>query len=320
MSARVAVIGASGWAGSRHVAAFVQAGARVTSLVDPSPATAELAARCGAEVVDDVAHLEPSEHELVVVSLPSSLQPDVVRSLLERGHRVLVEKPLAPGLAATASLAGVTGVDDRLMVGFTLRGHPAVERLRSWVAGGAPVAVSLRSVARKHAVESWRADPAEGGVLVVNGVHALDLAAHLLGSPARVLAVEESDRLYDAGVADHTAVTTRLGVTLVRLETYWSPWDNPEGLNDGDWDLTVDLVAPHGRRLWRNDRMHCWDRDGGYDVVEFGSLDLFKVQADAALVFATGGQPPAGFADALATARLVDAIARDGRTAKVVAE
>lgn len=309
MSARVAVVGASGWAGSRHVTAFADAGARIAALADPSPRTAELARLHGARLLADARELTPEEVDLVVVALPSSLQPGVCRALLERGHRVLVEKPLAPGLAETAAMAEVPGVDERLMVGFTLRGHPAVAQLREWTAQERPVAMSVRSVARKRAVDSWRADPAEGGVLVVNGVHALDLAVHLLGADAEVRSVQSGTRLYGAGVADYVSAEAVLGGTVLRLETYWSPWENDEGLNAGDWDLAVDLVAPHGRRMWRNGTLRAWERDGAGAEQRFGELDLFRVQADAALAFAAGSPAPAGFRDALAVARLVDALA-----------
>jgi predicted dehydrogenase len=314
MTARIAVVGASGWAGSRHVAAFAEAGARVAALVDPSPRTAELAAVHDARPLTDVAELTPDEVDLVVVALPSSLQPAVCRELLGAGHRVLVEKPLAPGLADTVALADVPGIDERLMVGFTLRGHPAVAALRDWVAAERPVAMTVRSVARKRAVDSWRANPAEGGVLVVNGVHALDLALHLLGTRATVRSVDTGSRLYAAGVADHVATSVDLGGTLLRLETYWSPWELEEGLNAGDWDLTVDLVAPHGRRLWRNAALSAWERDSAARVTPLGEHDLFRVQADAALAFAGGAPAPAGFRDALAVARLVDAITAAERT------
>jgi len=313
MTARIAVVGASGWAGSRHVAGFADAGARIAALIDPSPRTAALAEVHGARVLPDVAELSQDQVDLVVVALPSSMQPAVCRTLLEAGYRVLVEKPLAPGLAATEALADVPGIEERLMVGFTLRGHPAVPALRKWIAQERPVGVSIRSVARKRVVEDWRADPAEGGVLVVNGVHALDLALHLLGTDARVHAVDSGSRLYGAGVADYVATTVDLGGTLVRLETYWSPWELDEGLNAGDWDLTVDLVAPHGRRVWRNATLRAWERDRPSVVTSLGEHELFRVQADAALAFAGGAPAPAGFQDALAVARLVDAIADAGR-------
>ena len=49
---RIAVIGAAGWAGSRHVKAFHALGARVVALIDPSPHVCTAARAVGAEVLD----------------------------------------------------------------------------------------------------------------------------------------------------------------------------------------------------------------------------------------------------------------------------
>lgn len=48
---RVAVVGAAGWAGSRHARAFAKAGASVTHLVEKDERAALLAPELGAQVV-----------------------------------------------------------------------------------------------------------------------------------------------------------------------------------------------------------------------------------------------------------------------------
>jgi hypothetical protein len=51
-AARITVIGAAGWAGSRHVQAFHALGASVVALVDPIPQVRTFALAVGAEVLD----------------------------------------------------------------------------------------------------------------------------------------------------------------------------------------------------------------------------------------------------------------------------
>ena len=58
---RIAVVGAAGWAGSRHVEAFHALGARVVALVDPSPHVPTVARAVGAEVLDSPAQLDADE-------------------------------------------------------------------------------------------------------------------------------------------------------------------------------------------------------------------------------------------------------------------
>lgn len=310
MTARIAIVGASGWAGSRHVAAFAAEGATIAVLIDPSPLTADLAAEHGAAVLPSVDDLRLDDIDLVVVSLPTSMQPSVVGGLLERGFRVLEEKPMASTAADAAELADAPGVRERLMVGYTLHQHPAAGLLRTWLAGVTPVTVSARSVARKRSVESWRANPAEGGVVVVNGIHAIELVSSLFDAEPTVRAADASSGLYGSGVPEYVAATLEFeGGPLFRLETYWGPWDNTEGLNAGDWDLTVDVVAREGRFLWRNDSVSVWSRDGGEERTTFEPTDLFLEQARLALQFAAGLPPVIGFDAALRATRITDAIA-----------
>ena len=146
---RVAVIGAAGWAGSRHAEAFHELGADVVALIDPSPRVRELAHTVGAAVLSSYADLSPDAVDLVVVSLPSSAQPEVTAELLRRGFRVLVEKPIGSSSDNAAILADVDGIDESLMVGYTLHQHPAAKELAEWVASSTVVSVSIRSAARK---------------------------------------------------------------------------------------------------------------------------------------------------------------------------
>lgn len=306
---RVAVVGAAGWAGSRHVSGFARAGARLVGLVDPGPGTADLARRWSTGVLRSVDDVDPAAVDLAVVALPTRAQPGVCAHLLERGLRVLSEKPVAVDPAGAAVLATVPDVERRLQVAYLLHQHPAVGLLREWTRSADVVSVSVRTVARKRTVDSWRADPGEGRVLVVNAVHAIELVASLFPGEVDVVDRWDSSRLYGSGVPELVHATYQVrGGPRVRIETYWSPWDNDEGLNDGDFDLTVDLVAPQGRRLWRNWRLRSWDRDGEERVRRFTPFDLFQAQAIDALSFARGGPPRVGFRQSLRATEIAAAL------------
>jgi predicted dehydrogenase len=311
-AARIAVIGAAGWAGSRHVAAFYAHGARVVALIDPSPRTSALARGVGAEVLASADRLRPTDVDLVVVSLPSSMQPEVSAHLLRRGFRVLVEKPIGSSAANAAVLAELDNVDDALMVGYTLHHHPVAKELAKWIACSDVISVSVRSAARKLEVDSWRAAPDEGGVAVVNGIHGIEFAASLFPGQATVRSSYTSDRLHHALVPDYAAATlTFEGGPLLRLETYWNPWDHTTGLNHNDWSFEMDVIAHEGRRLWSNWSLHEWDRLGSETVHHFPEVDLFFEQAGAALRFAHGEPPTVGYRQALRATELGDAIVRN---------
>ena len=311
---RIAVIGAAGWAGSRHVEAFRALGGRIVALIDPSPHVQSMARTVGAEVFDSPARLHADEVDLVVVSLPSSLQPRVSADLLRRGLRVLVEKPVGSSSANAAVLGEIPNIEDDLMVGYTLHHHPVAAALSAWVASATVISISVRSAARKSAIDSWRAAPDEGGVAVVNGIHAIEYAASLFPGEATVHSTYHSDQLHRASVSDYTAATLTFGASpLFRLETYWNPWVHTTGLNRNDWSLEVDVIAHEGRRVWSNWSLHAWDRLGSETVHHFPEVDLFVEQAKKALRFAGGDQPVVGYRQALRATEIADEILRKGR-------
>ncbi|ROQ60387.1 putative dehydrogenase [Rathayibacter sp. PhB152] len=304
---RVAVIGAAGWAGSRHVHAFHELGADLVALIDPSPLALELAREVDAEVLDSADSLAVDDVDLVVVSLPTSAQPEVVAALLQRGFRVLTEKPIGSSAANAAVLGEIESIDDALMVGYTLHHHPIARALAEWVATVEVVSVSVRSAARKLSLDSWRTAPEEGGVAVVNGIHALEYVSSLFLGEVAVQSSYAASGLHGTAAPDYAAATmTFADGPLFRLETYWNPWNHTSGLNRNDWSLEIDVVAREGRRLWSNWALHEWDRGGSESIRHVPETDLFLDQARAALDFARGGRPVVGYRQALRATDLAD--------------
>lgn len=313
---RVAVVGAAGWAGSRHARAFAKAGASVTHLVEKDERAALLAPELGAQVVPTVKELPSDDLDLAVVALPTTLQPAICADLLNRGIRVLTEKPVAADAEGAAVLATASGVNERLMVGYTLHQHPAVEILSQWVRDNDVIAVNVRSVAHKDNIDLWRSDPKEGGVAVVNGIHAIELVSSWFEGDPDVLAASASSSLYGSAVPEHVlSILEFPRGPVFSLQSYWSPWQEPQGLNQGDWSLTIDVLATDGRMLWSNDSLRFWDRDGSQHEQDFEPSDLFLRQAEAALRFCAGGMPAVTFAQALRATQIADAI-RKARPSK----
>jgi predicted dehydrogenase len=306
---RVAVVGAAGWAGSRHAGAFAAAGAHVTALVDKDDRAYPLAQELGAVLLPSTEALRPEHLDLVVVALPTTMQPDVCADLLSRGLRVLTEKPVAADAEGAAVLAAASGVSERLMVGYTLHQHPAAPVVSQWVRDHDVVAVSVRSVAHKQKVDSWRADPKEGGVAVINGIHAIELVSSWFDGDPKVLATSASSSLYGSPVPEHVVATLEFPEgTVFNLQSYWSPWQQSQGLNQGDWSLTIDVLASTGRMLWSNDSLHAWERDGSQYEKTFDPSDLFLRQAESALRFCSGETPAVTFAQALRATEIADAL------------
>ena len=306
---RVAVVGAAGWAGSRHARALAVAGAEVTVLVEKDERGSALAQELGSQLVPSTEELHPEDLDLVVVALRTTMQPAICADLLNRGFHVLTEKPVAADAEGAALLAAASGVNERLMVGYTLHQHPAAALVSQWISNKNVIAVSVRSVAHKHSVNAWRADPKEGGVAVVNGIHAIELVSSWFDGYPKVLATSPSSSLYGSPVPEHVVSTLEFPEGVIfTMQSYWSPWQEPQGLNQGDWSLTVDVLATEGRMLWTNDSLHVWERDGGRYETTFDPSDLFLRQAEAALKFCAGGTPPVSFPQALRATEIADAV------------
>jgi predicted dehydrogenase len=137
---RIAVVGAGYW-GSAHVRTVVANSRAHLSLVcDRSPESlgriehlaggARLTTR-----LEDV--LAARDIDGVIVATPSTTHAEIACRLLEEGHHVLVEKPLATNV--TDAIA-VTRAAERkgavLLVGHLMLYHPAVEFLRAVIDSG----------------------------------------------------------------------------------------------------------------------------------------------------------------------------------------
>lgn len=133
--------------------------------------------------------VECGDIDAVVVATPNNLLAPVSMAALKAGKHVLCEKPMAicvddaERMVETASGSGVT-----LMVGYTLRHHPAIAKARELLAScavGEPMFVRgcYGHGGRSGYEAEWRFDPeiSGGGELIDQGVHLIDLSRWFLG-------------------------------------------------------------------------------------------------------------------------------------------
>jgi predicted dehydrogenase len=127
---RVAVVGA-GEFGRNHVRVVKQSTrAELVAVVDSNAArAAEVAAANGCLALADARELA-GKADAAIVAVPTSAHADVGCALLEAGIDVLVEKPIAPDLAAADRLIQAAEVHNRILqVGHLERFNPAVVAL-----------------------------------------------------------------------------------------------------------------------------------------------------------------------------------------------
>uniref|UniRef100_A0A7C2NVC0 Gfo/Idh/MocA family oxidoreductase n=1 Tax=Schlesneria paludicola TaxID=360056 RepID=A0A7C2NVC0_9PLAN len=137
--------------------------------------------------------------DAAIVATPAPLHVPMSAQLLRAGVDVLVEKPLSHTLDGVAELAELVRQTGRvLMVGYTLRFHPLVRRLKEEVSAGTIGRVlSARFEIGQH-LPDWRpqidfresvtARPELGGGALLELSHEIDYAQWLLGPIAGVQA------------------------------------------------------------------------------------------------------------------------------------
>jgi predicted dehydrogenase len=214
MTLRVGILGA-GQVGQRHAIGFSHARAgAVVGYADVVVERAEaLAAEYGGDAFADRQRLLDQGLDVLVVGLPHSLHVEPVEEAAARGVHVLMEKPLATTLADARRIVAVCeehGV--KLGTGFVHRYRDEVEAARRWIEDGligAPQVVSASmNGQRSPELPAWvtREDVAGGGVLMYNGIHAVDRLRQLVGSEvtevsAQVRRYDERSELEDSAAA-----------------------------------------------------------------------------------------------------------------------
>jgi predicted dehydrogenase len=235
---RLAIVGA-GLIGRRH-AELVRAApeADLAAIVDPHPEAGAFAAACGVPWFPDIgAMLAGLRRERLIdgaiIATPNQLHVPHALACVAAGLPVLVEKPIADGVAAATRLveaAEAAGV--KLLVGHHRRHNPLVAEAKAAIGAGRLgdlVAVQATCWFRKpddYFAPAWRRETGAGPVFI-NLIHDIDLLRHLCGEIVSVQAIESGARRGFA-VEDTAAILLRfasgaLGTVNVS-DTVVAPW------------------------------------------------------------------------------------------------
>jgi predicted dehydrogenase/threonine dehydrogenase-like Zn-dependent dehydrogenase len=211
-SLRAGLIGAGSYARATFLPALASAGwtddlVAVTSTSGLS--ARHLAARNGVGLimpsVDDLLGL--SELDVVFILTRHDSHADLVAKALDAGKHVFVEKPLAlteDELAAVkAAYARTSG---HLTVGFNRRHSAAIDHARRMLgARSGPLAISYRVSAGVLPTTHWYADRRQGGRVLGEVCHFVDLCSWLVGeTPSSVHAV--GSQRGEAGLTEDIAI------------------------------------------------------------------------------------------------------------------
>ncbi|PZG45875.1 hypothetical protein C1I98_15085 [Spongiactinospora gelatinilytica] len=176
---RAAVIGL-GWAGSVHAQALARIdGVELVAVADTDPT--RRAAYPHLYQAADVTGLLGHDLDYCVVATPTATHEQVGLTLADAGINALIEKPLAPTLAAALRLAAA--FEQRGLVasvGHTERRNPAIAELATRLRAG-DFGDLYALATRRHSPFPDRIR--DTGVVSDIGIHDVDLIAYLTGRP-----------------------------------------------------------------------------------------------------------------------------------------
>jgi len=192
----VAVVGLG--IGIAHVRALRRLRDRFTlvAISDPDETRSEpVAERTHADVCSFEMLLQRDDIEIIHICTPPSMHLDHCLAALAAGKHVVCEKPVVGSLADIDRLAAAEAASDcRLMPIFQYRYGNGLQQVKALVDAGvagraytSSVEVAWRRRADYYAVP-WRGRRATefGGVLLSQGVHALDMLTYIVGAPRQV--------------------------------------------------------------------------------------------------------------------------------------
>ena len=152
----------------------------------------------------------------VVIATRHATHASLAASALRAGKHVFVEKPLClseaelDDVALALDEARAAGHDPCLMVGFNRRFAPHARALRAAFADrGAPMVIGYRVNAGSVPIDSWLADPAEGGRIIGEGCHFVDFCGALVGSAPAAVTAHGVGSCGPESAADSVVITIR---------------------------------------------------------------------------------------------------------------
>jgi predicted dehydrogenase len=213
---RIAVAGA-GYIGLAHIhAAQASSTCTLSSIVDPSPAAATIAAGAGVRLfksLDELLQREAAEG--VILATPNQLHVPQALQCVAAGVPVLLEKPIAPTLAEGARLVGeVEAKKARVLIGHHRAHSPIMAKAKQVIESGVlgrlvAVMGSATFLKPDHyfADAPWRREPGAGPI-VLNMIHEVHNLRMLCGEIVAVQAFA-SHAVRGFPVEDTVAISLR---------------------------------------------------------------------------------------------------------------
>lgn len=223
LSRHSVLVAGAGSIGRRHMGNLRKLGFEKIAATDPdSERLAAVAKEFGVQCLPDFAQaLADHKPDAVFVCTPPVYHTDQARQAVRNGAHVFVEKPISDRLEGLKELAEEAHQRSRVVqVGYNLRAHPGVVRLKRCVEESAIGKILWARVEVAQYLPDWRpwqdyrksytAQRSLGGGIILDASHEIDYILWLLGAPAELTCMAGKVSQLDVDVEDSATILIRM--------------------------------------------------------------------------------------------------------------
>lgn len=243
---QIAIIG-TGLIGPRHAQSVLSnPNTELVAIVDPAEHAHTLATSMNISYYPSISALLSSSHQIeaAVICTPNSTHVPLALELIAAGIDVLVEKPISTSIDSGKQLVEAAKERNvKILVGHHRRFNPYLVAAKIVVDDGElgrTIAVqgcwcTLKPASYFVSPTEWRQSGKEGGVILINLIHEIDLLQYLFGPIVLVHALEApKTRGFEAEEGAAIVLRFESGTvgTFVLSDVVASPWNFEAGTGE----------------------------------------------------------------------------------------
>ena len=313
---KLAIIGL-GLMGSRHVEILQSFnGCELVGVCDLDPDLRNIADRHGVPFFQDIDEmLDSTKPDGAILATQSAAHVETFEACARRGVHALIEKPVADATETALRIAELAdATNTRVLVGHHRRHNPLVKAAHDVVTSGQIgdlLAVSMMWTLMKpdgYFDIGWRSVRPDGGPVLINFVHELDILRYTCGEIDQVFAQGRSKaRGFEVEDSVSISITFRSGAvaTILGSDAVTAPWsyeattgENPLYFNVPEncyyFTGTEGALAFPQMELWKypDSKRRGWQHPMRKAVVDVKRGDSLTLQLDHFCDVVRGTRPP----------------------------